>query len=70
MMNPIPIVKKIRIDEFMWDYIRARSEYLQSDRRDEKIAYGQTPGNKYDQNHCALCQQAIVDSIAKFEEIR
>ena len=44
----------------MWDYIRARSDYLQNDKRDEKLGYGQTSGNKYDQNHCNLCQVSVI----------
>jgi hypothetical protein len=34
MENPLSIVSKIRMDEYMWDYVVARSFYLQNDRRD------------------------------------
>ena len=56
MMNPLSIVSKIKMDEYMWDYVVERSFYLINDKRDEKLVQGQTQGNKYDQNHCKMCQ--------------
>ena len=37
MENPIAIVSKLKIDEYVWDYVVARSFYLQNDRRDDNL---------------------------------
>lgn len=63
MENPISVVSKLKIDEYLWDYVVARSFYLQNDRRDDNLNYGQTAGNKYDQNHCQLCKDSALNSI-------
>lgn len=66
MENPISILSKLKIDEYLWDYVSARSFYLQNDKRDDYLKSGQTAGNKYDHNHCQLCKSSVIDSIQKF----
>ena len=62
LKSPIRFVKRLRINESLWNYVTERNSILKKDEQKNE--------NKYGYDHCSICKKGKIKSLEEFEHYR